>query len=70
MIQNHPHIGYPNGLNDLLCLDNVYPIPLDLSQFTEISSINDLDFGKYPMLKDYLIEQNLLNSHPISLYLR
>lgn len=70
MIKIHPSIGRPNGLNTLLYLDNVYPNPLDLSQFTEIASINDLDFSKYPMLKDYLIEQNLLNSQPISLYLR
>ena len=63
-IINRPSVG-----STLLCLDDVYPIPLDLSRFTEISSINDLDFGDYPMLKDYLIEQNL-NSCPTSLYLR
>ena len=67
-LKDRPRIGRPYGLNTLLCLDNVYPIPLDLSRFTEIT-INDLDFGDYPMLKDYLIEQNL-NSHPMSYYLR
>lgn len=69
MVMNPPGIGRSNGVNTLLCLDNVYPIPLNLSHFTKITSINDLDFGNYPMLKDYLIEQNL-NSHPMSFYLR
>ena len=70
MLKDRPHIEVPNSLtNTLLCLDNVYPIPLNFSRFTEITSINDLDFGDHPMLKDYLIEQNL-NSCPISLYVR
>lgn len=66
---NRPVFNHPNGLNILLCLDNSYPIPLELSQFSKINSINGLDFGKYPMLKDYLLEQNS-NSHPMSFYLR
>lgn len=66
---HRPSLAAPNGLNYLLCLDNSYSIPLDLSQFTEINSINSLDFGDYSMIKDYLIEQNS-NSHSMSFYIR
>lgn len=57
-----------NGTNTLLCIDGGCPIHLDLSRFSEIASINNLDFGNFPMLKDYL---NGLNSnlHPMSFYL-
>ena len=61
-------INQAPNINILLCLDDVCQIPLDLSQFTEIS-IDDLNFGDYPMLKDFLIEQ-CLNSSPMMFYLR
>lgn len=59
---------HPEQYNVLLCAERSCSIPSELSQY-ELTLIDCQDFGKYPMLKDYLIEQNS-SSQPMSFFLK